>query len=198
MKNRKNFTKAMLACMLGATILYGASSCSNSSNTDSKDVAEEHNEAKYDDTNKEDDAQFLVNAAEINMQEIKLSELAAKKAMMRETKELASKTEVAHAKALDELKNLAASKTISLPAATPEDVQEDFKKLNDASAHDFDKDYADMMVKGHKDAISKFEKASTDAKDADIRAYAASTLPILRTHLDQALNVQAECEKMMK
>ena len=50
----------------------------------------------------------------------------------------------------------------------------------------------DMMVKGHKDAISKFEKASKDCDDADIRAWALATLPALRTHLDHSLTCQKD------
>ena len=63
-------------------------------------------------------------------------------------------------------------------------------------ASDFDKEYCDMMVKGHKDAIDKFEKAINDASDPDIKAWASSMLPALRIHLDHSLTCQKKCEKM--
>ena len=53
-----------------------------------------------------------------------------------------------------------------------------------------------MMVEGHKAAISKFEKESKDATDPGIRAWAASMLTALRTHLDSAITCQKECQKM--
>src|SRR5688572_32420960 len=48
-----------------------------------------------------------------------------------------------------------------------------------------DKEYCDMMVKGHKEAINAFENAASNAYDADIKAWASSMLPSLRTHLDR-------------
>lgn len=71
-----------------------------------------------------------------------------------------------------------------------------YKKLNDKSRNDFDKAYCEMMVSGHKDAIALFEKASTEATDSDIKAWAAATLPTLRAHLDHALTCQKNIEKM--
>ena len=44
--------------------------------------------------------------------------------------------------------------------------------------------------------IEKFEKASTDATDEDIKKWAAATLPTLRTHLDYAMICQKKYDKM--
>ena len=60
----------------------------------------------------------------------------------------------------------------------------------------FDKENTDMMVKGHKDAIETFEKAAADATDADIKQWAAASLPTLRTHLDYAMICQKKYDKM--
>ena len=43
-----------------------------------------------------------------------------------------------------------------------------------------------MMVDYHKEDIDEFEKCSNNSKDADLKAFAAKTLPVLRTHLDSA------------
>lgn len=50
----------------------------------------------------------------------------------------------------------------------------------------FDKEYCGKMVDEHKDAISLFEKASTNTTDTDIKAWATLTLQALRSHLDHA------------
>ena len=60
----------------------------------------------------------------------------------------------------------------------------------------FDKEFCDRMVNGHKDVITLFEKASTDATDSDIKAWASESLPILRTHLDAAMTCKMKCDKM--
>ena len=66
--------------MLQATFLIaaiiGTSSCMNNKPEDTKEVAEEKNEQIFDNNNNEKDAQFLVNAAEINHEEISLGQLA--------------------------------------------------------------------------------------------------------------------------
>ena len=177
-------------------------SCNNQKPEDTKDVATEHNQAKFGanendsvHTN-ENDAKFLVDAAEINLEEIQLGQLAQSNSSMTEVKDLGKMMETEHASALKDLQALAAKKQISLPASLTNDGQDAYKKLNDKKGMDFDKKYCDMMVKGHKDAIDKFEKASTDATDADIKTWATSMLPALRNHLDHSMMCQKNCEKM--
>jgi len=51
------------------------------------------------------------------------------------------------------------------------------------------------MVDGHKDAIDKFEKAATDATDPQIKQWASSMLPDLRTHLDMSMTCQNKLAK---
>ncbi len=179
-----------------AMILFAVtfSSCNNPRNEDPKSVAEEHNEAKFDNAN-EDDAKFLVNAAEINLEEIQLGQLAQTQGTTAHVKELGKMMETEHTQALGDLKALAAKKQITIPTSLTDDGMSAKKKLMDTKASDFDKDYSNMMVDGHKDAISKFEKAANDSHDSEIRSWATSMLPALRTHLDHAITCQKECER---
>lgn len=193
----KNFkTVFNLANLIIAFIIIGTTSCGNNNSKDTKDVAEDHNDAKFDKNSNEKDAQFLVNAAEISMEEISLGQLAQQKGSTNHVKELGKMMEESHTKSLAELAALAQTKNISLPTSETEDVKDAYKKLNGKSGNDFGKEYSSMMVKGHEKAIELFEKASTDCSDPDIRAWAVATLPTLRTHLDQAMVCQKQCEKM--
>lgn len=197
MKKTKHWSKLLLDAGVVTAFIFATSSCNNSQKPeDSKEVAEEHNEAKMDNKSDEKDAQFLVEAAEINMNEIQLGQLAQQKSMMSDVKDLGKMMEDEHTKVMNELKDLAGKKSISIPTSLTDETQKDYNKLADKKAKDFDKDYCDAMVDGHKDAISKFEKASTDATDPDIKAWAAATLPALRTHLDHAITCQEKCKKM--
>jgi putative membrane protein len=54
------------------------------------------------------------------------------------------------------------------------------------------------MVSGHKDAIDKFEKEAKDGSDTEIKNWANSMLPTLRSHLDAAMKCQEECKAMEK
>ncbi len=179
-----------------SSVLIAVTSCNNRTETnDSKEVAEEHNEAKFTNA-KEDDAQFLVDAAEINLEEIQLGQLAQNSSVMPDVKELGVMMVKDHTKALNDLQALAAKKQITLPTSITKDGENSYKKLSEKTGSDFDKEYCDLMVKGHKDAIHKFEKASTDSTDADIQSWAATMLVVLRTHLDHSLVCQNKCSKM--
>lgn len=203
MKNQIEFIKtsvvdvAYYAVSLSLVLMLVFSSCSsNTKPEDTKEVASEHNEAKFDNVKAEDDAKFLVSAAEINLEEIQLGQLAQSKGTIAEVKDLGKMMESEHNKALIDLKALADKKQITIPTTITDDGQQSYKKLDDKKGNEFNKAYCDMMVDGHKDAIEKFEKASMDAADPDIKEWAATMLPALRTHLDNAINCQKKCEKM--
>lgn len=191
---RKNKSKVFQAIMIIALII-NTSSCTNNKSKDTKDISEEHNEAKFNKTENETDAQFLVNAAEINMEEISLGQLAQQKGNMNRVKELGKMMEDAHTKSMAELTAMARKKNISLPTSQTESGNDAYEKLNKKSGDDFGKEYSSMMVNGHKKAIELFEKAVTDCTDPDIKAWAKATLPTLRTHLDKAMTCQQECYK---
>lgn len=187
---------AGISIILSMMAVLTFSACNNNPKSeDTKEVAKEHNDAKFENT-KETDAAFLVNAAEMNLEEIQLGQLAQNKGSMAHVKELGLMMEKGHTRSLKEVQLLAGKKQITLPASLTNDGQLAYKKLVDQSGADFEKAYADMMVDHHKAAIKKFEAASTGATDLDIRAWAASMLTVLRTHLDSALTCQKECEKM--
>jgi putative membrane protein len=192
----KNFKTVFIQATLIIAIIIGITSCGNNNSKDTKDVAEDHNDAKFDKNDNEKDAQFLVNAAEISIEEISLGQLAQQKGSANHVKELGKMMEESHTKSLAELTALAKTKSISLPTSKTDNVKEAYKNLNEKSGNDFGKEYSSMIVNGHKKAIELFEKASTDCTDPDIKAWAAATLPILRTHLDQAMICQKQCEKM--
>jgi len=170
-------------------------SCNNEKTEDTKEVADEHNDAKFDNA-KENDANFLVSAAEINLEEIQLGRLAQSRGTTSHIKELGKMVETEHTKALADLQALAAKKQITIPTTITNNGMDANKKLMETKASNFDKEFADMMVSGHKDAISTFEKASTDAQDTEIRNWAASMLPALRLHLDHSIVCQKEGDKM--
>ena len=187
------FSKAALfQILLLSSALFFMVSCENR-DKDSKEVAKEQN--KDMDMNKERDEDFLIKAAEMNMEDIQLGQLAQQKATLADVKDLAKMVTDEHTKAMSDLSALAGRKSIAIPTATTDKVQNAYNKLNEkAAGNDFDKEYCDMMVKGHNDAINAFERAANNAHDADIKAWASSMLPGLRMHLEKA----KACEDKLK
>ena len=60
------------------------------------------------------------------------------------------------------------------------------------SGAEFDRAFANHMVMGHEKAIRKFENASANLQDADLKKYADKTLPTLRDHLRRAQELQSQ------
>jgi putative membrane protein len=180
--------------MLLTLIITSTPSCSDNKSEGTKGATENNNTNDQDVEKK--DKQFLVDAAEINLEEIKLGQLAQQNSTTPNVKELGKMMETEHIKCLNDLKVLAEKKSIIIPTSITEEGEEAYEKLIGISGAEFDKKYCAMMVDGHKNAISAFEKATTDSNDPDIRAWASETLPSLRKHLDHALNCQKNCSKM--
>jgi putative membrane protein len=178
------------------TMMFSILSCNYNKPVDAKQAAENENDVKVESNDKEKDAQFLVNAAEISREEISLGQLAQERGKSDHVKELGKMMESSYAESLSALIQLANTKNISLPEYQTEDGDKAYKKLKDESNIDFDKAYANMMVRGHRDAISLFETAVKESSDFEIREWASATLPNLRLHLNHSLNCKKECEKI--
>ena len=198
--NMKNLTNYLI---IGSLIVI-ALSCNNGSN--SADAAKDTNNAKMDggksDTTarsipssvSKSDQDFAVNTAIAGMTEVQAGQIAEQKGMSKDVKEYGEMMVKDHTAAADKLKAIATQKNITLPTTLTPDAQKNIDDLQKEDGKKFDKDYLSMMVSDHKKVISAFEDESKNGSDADIRAFADSTLHTLRMHLDKA----EKCEKMEK
>jgi putative membrane protein len=60
----------------------------------------------------------------------------------------------------------------------------------------FDKSYATHIgIAAHEQAVKLFEDAAEDAQNADIKKFAADTLPVLKKHLEEAKRIDAKVNK---
>lgn len=171
----------------------------NSENKDSKETADSLNESKDTTTNVattggiavgEADAEFSTKAAVAGMAEVELGKLALEKSTNTKVKEFATMMVNDHGKANEELMGLANAKNISLPATLDDDHQKMWDDLNAKTGRDFDKKYVDDMVDGHKKVLDLMEKQAKDGVDADLKAFAAKTAPIVRSHLDMIKKIK--------
>ena len=131
------------------------------------------------------DAQFLIKTSESNLAEVECSTLAASKAQNEQVKAYASKLLTDHQENQAELQALASRKSVSVPSEPPAAKKAAKEKLAKLEGVAFDKAYLADMIKGHKQAISAFERAAT-SPDPEIKTYAEKTLPALKDHLAQA------------
>lgn len=188
--------------LLSAIVIVSAVSCSgngskktsdtdstaayNSSSTDAAiDSNKKELEAK-DSTEVLDDTKFAVKAANGGLMEVQLGKLAQTKGTSPKVIEFAKMMVEDHSKANKELMAIAGAKTITLPAILDNKTQKDYNDLAKLNKGEFDKAYTDYMVKDHKEDIDAFEKEAKDGKVAELKAFAAKTVPILKHHLEMA------------
>ena len=195
MNKRIKIGHLLLQSILIVLSVIGTSSCSDNTDTAAtKDTAEEKNKAKFN-PNNEKDAEFLVNAAEINLQEIKLGQLAQQNSTIKGVQDFAKVMEEGHSASMHQLIALANSKAMVIPTVPTDNITDTYQKLRSLKEKDFNKEYCDMMVNGHKDAIALFKKAAAEAVDPEIKQWAVATLPELQIHLDLAIACQKSLEK---
>lgn len=136
-----------------------------------------------------DDA-FVREAAAGNLAEIKMGHLALDKSTSPDVKEFAQRLIDDHTKANDQLSTLAQQKQVTLPTEPMAKEQKKATHLQSLSGAAFDKAWTNDMVMDHKKDVAKYAKESTQAKDADVRQYASTTLPVLKTHLQMAEQIK--------
>jgi putative membrane protein len=67
--------------------------------------------------------------------------------------------------------------------------------LKAKTGKEFDKAYMGMMVTDHNEDVNKFQVASNNAADADVKGFATKTLPVLRMHLDSAKAINTSVKR---
>jgi putative membrane protein len=132
------------------------------------------------------DERFVKNVAGDNLAEVELGQMAVTKASSDQVKTFAQRMVDDHGKANDELKALVSSKNITLPAMVDAKHKAAHDRLSKLSGAAFDRAYMREMVAGHQVAVNAFRTESRIGKDADIKAWAAKTLPTIEEHLKMA------------
>ena len=184
-----------IAPLLLLFTLFLCSSCSKNKPDDSKEMAEEQNEEKFDTTKIEGDAEFAVSAADAGMREVQIGTLALSKATNSVVKQFAQTMIDDHSKANEELSALAQSKNITLPTSLSDKHQKKYDDLAKKSGSNFDKEYIDLMVKDHKDVVDMFKKAADKCSDAELKTWASGKISALEHHLSMAENVNNQVKK---
>ncbi len=183
--------------ILCIAILLVTASCKEKQTTENtKLIKEVQSEARFVSTMDVMETQYLVNAAEVNLEGILLGQLAESRSKNNSVKSLAKIMIAFNQEGLRNVNALALKKSIKMPSFSTQNAQEKYEKLNAIERnHVFDKTYCDMVITEHQAAITMFDKVYSESKDTDIKEWALTTLTDLRSHLDQALDCQVELKK---
>ena len=198
MRNKTLSTITGLALLLGVGTMFGADPSDpqggTSPSTDTTRGTGTRNDGQRGQFS-EKDWKFITEAARGGMAEVELGQLAKTKASNQAIRDFGDRMATDHKKANDELKQIVAKKGATLPTTLSHHENSTIEKFQKATGADFDEDYAEAMVKDHKTDVKAFEKASKDADDPDIKAFAAKYLPTLQEHLTMAEQNKSSLKK---
>jgi putative membrane protein len=141
------------------------------------------------------DEEFARKAAEANLAEIKLGQLAQEKASSQTVKQFAKQMVEDHSKANEELKEAANKEGITLPNDLDQKEKAKIDELSRLSGPAFDKAYAREMVRDHEKDVAEFRRAASMAKKEEIKEFASKTEPKLEEHLTRARQMMQEVSR---
>jgi putative membrane protein len=133
------------------------------------------------------DQQFVDFAAQTDMVEANLGQLAQTASTSQPVKDYGQMLVTDHTTDFSHLNDVAHQANLNVPNAI--DAQHNkmmidpFQKLKDGA---FDHRFVPGMVGGHTQAIAVYKKEATDAQNPALRSYAQQALPVLEKHLDAA------------
>jgi len=126
---------------------------------------------------------FIKAASLGNQSEIAMAQLAQQKAQNPAVKELAQMIRQDHQQAQEKVQALAQTHGITLDQTQGWSERRAQSKLEKLNGADFDQQYSKDMLEDHVADIKKFQKASQQLQETDVRQYAQDTLPTLQKHL---------------
>ena len=125
---------------------------------------------------------FVQHAAQDGAAEIALGKMALAQAANSDVKQFGQRMIDDHSKANQELASLASTKGITAPTEPNAKQKETIDRLSKLSGAQFDRAYMQAMVNDHDHAVATFKTFSEHGDDADLKQFAAKTLPTLQEH----------------
>ena len=131
------------------------------------------------------DRQFITEAAQDGLAEVQLGQLASQRGASSAVKQFGQHMVEDHTQANNQLKQLATQKGVTLPTTIGAKNQQIKQRLSKLSGANFDRQYLNQMLQAHQKDVSAFQTEAEQGQDADVKAFAAQTLPTLQEHLQE-------------
>lgn len=137
------------------------------------------------------DKAFLITAAKDNMIEAHEGQMAESQATRSDVKDLGKTLDQDHTDAYGKLSELAAKLGVDIPKGINTAHEHTIAQLVSLKGERFDSTYIRDEVASHERTIAMFKREAEHGENADVKAYASQTLPVLEKHLHLA----QECAK---
>ncbi len=132
------------------------------------------------------DAAFMDQAGRAGIEEVTFGQLARTQASRASTRDFALRMIDQHTKVNQELTQLATRKQITPTTSMDTAHQDMYDQLQKLHGRAFDRAYLNGQVADHQTVIELFQNEAVNGTDADVKAFAARTLPQLKMHLQMA------------
>jgi putative membrane protein len=132
------------------------------------------------------DQQFVDFAAQTDMMEAHLGQVAQDQAASQNVKDYAQTLVTDHTSDYNQLTAAAGKANLTVPKGLDAAHDKMIAPLAKMKGAAFDSHYAHEMITGHEKAIAQYKQEAQNGQNADIKAYASQTLPTLEKHLQAA------------
>ncbi len=138
------------------------------------------------------DQQFVDFAAQTDMVEANLGQLAANAAAAQPIKDYAQMLVTDHTADYQQLANVAKQANLTVPNAIDDEHNKMIAPMYKLKGAAFDKKYETDMVAGHTKALEIYKKEASDAQSSELKSYAQQALTVLQKHLDGAKDLEKD------
>jgi putative membrane protein len=129
------------------------------------------------------DRDFLKEALQGDMAEVRMGQLALQKSNNEQVKQFAQQMVTDHTRMGDQMKVLAQQLGVKEPSDISKRDKQTISKLQGLDGEAFDKAYVQTMLKDHKHDQAAFKQAAQQGTDPGVRQAAAQGETVISNHL---------------
>jgi putative membrane protein len=174
--------RAIVSYLVVVFVVFGVSACNRG-----EQGVEAANEAWSPEA-----SEFSRNATQTHLAEINMAGIAKTQSQNEEVRDYAEMLIDDHRNAFEKLDNLMKEhgdmEARTLEAGTKQEIE----RMRGLSGLEFDREYLNMMVEGHKKALAMVQQAAASAMNPDVQDYAEDLVPTIEKHLQRAQELQSE------
>jgi putative membrane protein len=139
-----------------------------------------------------DERQFVEQAQEIHVAEIKIGRLAQDRSENDEVRAAGDMIVDDHEDGLERLLDIMEDNHIPQARNLVPEMQQDIDRMAALSGVEFDREFVNMMVAEHKKAYEMFQQKSAQFAHGDLKEYATDLQATLQKHLKTAQELQSK------
>lgn len=133
------------------------------------------------------DRQFIIDAAQGGMAEVRLAELALQRSQNEQVRQFAMQMKNEHTQANQELMRLARQLGVTPPTTPGPKYEAAMRQLMQLSGESFDRAYMNEAgLNGHLESAAVYQRQTMFGQNPDLKAFAGRILPAVQQHLQMA------------